>query len=123
MVRGQARDLGEAAPSDLDALERLHGEKTAALFQAAVEVGAAASGASSEVIAQIGRFGHLYGVAFQHADDLDDGDHPDHASRAMDRLRELVEEARTSLSRLPHPEHASLLGDLADALLSGARRG
>jgi geranylgeranyl pyrophosphate synthase len=123
MVRGQARDLGEAAPSDLEALERLHGEKTAALFQAAVEVGAAAAGASSEVIAQIGRFGHLYGIAFQHADDLDDGDHAHHASHAMNRLHELVEEARSSLSHLPHPEHARVLGDLADALLAAARRG
>jgi geranylgeranyl pyrophosphate synthase len=122
MVRGQARDLGEAAPPDVEALERLHGEKTAALFRAAVEVGAAAAGASSELISQLGRFGHLYGIAFQHADDLDDGDHADHASRAMDRLRELVEEAQSSLSHLPHPEHAQVLADLANALLSGARR-
>jgi hypothetical protein len=41
----------------------------------------------------------------------------------MDRLRELVEEARASLCRLPHPEQAQVLGDLADALLASAPRG
>jgi geranylgeranyl pyrophosphate synthase len=117
----EARDLGEAAPGDLSTLERLHGEKTAALFRAAVEVGAAAAGASSEMIAVLGRFGHLFGVAFQHADDLDDGDHARHASEAMVRLRELVEEARAGLAGLPEPGCADILRELAEALLHARR--
>jgi geranylgeranyl diphosphate synthase type II len=121
MVRGQARDLGEAAPGDLSTLERLHGEKTAALFRAAVEVGAAAAGASSETIAVLGRFGHLFGIAFQHADDLDDGDHARHASEAMGRLRELVEEARAGLAGLPEPGRADILRELSEALLHASR--
>ena len=40
MVRGQARDLGESPPDTLQELEVLHAEKTAALFRAALEVGA-----------------------------------------------------------------------------------
>ena len=36
MVRGQARDLGAPPPTTLEALEVLHGEKTAALFEAAL---------------------------------------------------------------------------------------
>ena len=123
MVRGQARDLGEAAPSSLAALEVLHGEKTAALFRAAVEVGAAAAGASPDDIATVGRFGFQYGIAFQHADDLDDGDHAAHASAAKDRLRGLVADALATLDTLPlsRPDRsAAVLRGLAAALLPDA---
>src|SRR3954468_9174992 len=64
MVRGQARDLGEPPPETAAVLETLHGEKTAALFRAALEVGAAAAGAPPENVALLGRFGLAYGVAF-----------------------------------------------------------
>jgi geranylgeranyl diphosphate synthase type II len=92
MVRGQARDLGEPAPATLPGLERLHAEKTAALFRAALEIGACAGGADEVALAALARFGECYGVAFQHADDLDDADHPGHAAAARRRLGELVEE-------------------------------
>ena len=93
MVRGQARDLGEAPPVTLEGLERLHGEKTAALFRAALEIGAAAGGADEATTGALARFGECYGVAFQHADDLDDADHPSHAAAARRRLGELLDEA------------------------------
>lgn len=93
MVRGQARDLGEAAPVTLEGLERLHAEKTAALFRAALEVGAAAGGADDATTSALARFGECYGVAFQHADDLDDADHPGHAAAARRRLVELLDDA------------------------------
>ena len=86
MVRGQARDLGEPPPATLDELERLHAEKTAALFRAALEIGAAAGGASEGEARALGAFGERFGVAFQHADDLDDADHPGHAGAARARL-------------------------------------
>jgi geranylgeranyl pyrophosphate synthase len=92
MVRGQARDLGEPAPATLPGLERLHAEKTAALFRAALEIGACAGGADEVALGALARFGECYGVAFQHADDLDDADHPGHAAAARRRLGELVEE-------------------------------
>jgi geranylgeranyl diphosphate synthase, type II len=93
MVRGQARDLGEPAPATLPGLERLHAEKTAALFRAALEIGAAAGGADAPTTRALARFGECYGIAFQHADDLDDADHPGHAAAARRRLGELIDEA------------------------------
>jgi geranylgeranyl pyrophosphate synthase len=100
MVRGQARDLREPPPADVAALERLHAEKTAALFRAAVEVGGAVAGAGAAELAALARFGECFGVAFQHADDLDDADHPAHAHAARARLEELVAEAVRSLTPL-----------------------
>ncbi|HVU53148.1 MAG TPA: polyprenyl synthetase family protein, partial [Polyangia bacterium] len=99
-VRGQARDLGEPPPADLAALELLHAEKTAALFRAAVEMGGAVGGAGAAELAALGRFGERFGVAFQHADDLDDADHPAHAEAARARLDALVGEAVRSLAPL-----------------------
>jgi geranylgeranyl pyrophosphate synthase len=93
MVRGQARDLAEPAPGSLMEIERLHREKTGALFRAAVEVGAAMGGATDGQLAALGRFAEGYGVAFQHADDLDDGEHTEMGAVAGRRLGELVDQA------------------------------
>jgi geranylgeranyl pyrophosphate synthase len=93
MVRGQARDLGEAPPADVATLELLHAEKTAALFRAAVEIGGAVGGGDAAALAALAGFGERFGVAFQHADDLDDADHPAHAEAARRRLETLVAEA------------------------------
>ena len=87
MVRGQARDLGEPPPTTLDALEVLHAEKTAALFEAALKVGALAAGATPEAVTALARYGTAYGIAFQHADDRDDAEHGQHAAAARARLR------------------------------------
>jgi geranylgeranyl diphosphate synthase, type II len=97
MVRGQARDLGEPPPGDLPALETLHLEKTAALFRAAVELGGTVAGADAAQAAALARFGEKFGVAFQHADDLDDADHPALAEAARERLHALVNDAEASL--------------------------
>jgi geranylgeranyl diphosphate synthase type II len=93
MVRGQARDLGEPAPSAMPALERLHHEKTAALFRAALEIGAAAGGADAAATAALAHYGERYGIAFQHADDLDDHDHPELAAAARERVAALAADA------------------------------
>jgi geranylgeranyl diphosphate synthase type II len=116
MVRGQARDLSGADPATLEALERLHAEKTGALFRAAVEVGAAAAGASAEDVAVLGAFGLAFGVAFQHADDLDDADHPTHAATARTRREVLLSEALAHLDQLRRPGRAGVLRSLAAAL-------
>jgi geranylgeranyl pyrophosphate synthase len=116
MVRGQARDLGEAPPADVAGLERLHAEKTAALFQAAVAIGGAVGGASAEELAALAAFGAAYGVAFQHADDLDDADHPAHAAAARARTGALVSEAVRSLA--PFGPRADRLAGFAGALLT-----
>lgn len=120
MVRGQARDVGEPAPSTLDALEELHGEKTAALFRASLEVGAAAAGATPAAIEAFGRFGTCYGIAFQHADDLDDREHPELASAARRRLAGCLTEATAALDALPTSGDTWVLRELAGEL---ARKG
>ena len=93
MVRGQARDTLSAPPATLAAIERLHVEKTGALFRAAMEIGAAAAGANPAQMAALGQFGDSYGIAFQHADDRDDSEHAAFASQAKRRIHELVGEA------------------------------
>ena len=97
MVRGQARDLGEAAPTTVAELERLHAEKTAALFRASLEVGGAVGGGNHRQAAALGTFGERFGIAFQHADDLDDADHPQYAGQARERLVELVAAAMAAM--------------------------
>ena len=93
MVRGQARDTCGASPATLEGIELLHAEKTGALFRAAIEIGAAAAGASAEQAAALARFGLAYGIAFQHADDRDDDEHARFAAVARQRIHELVAEA------------------------------
>ena len=115
MVRGQARDLGAPPPTTLEALELLHGEKTAALFQAALEVGALAAGATAEAVTALARYGTAYGVAFQHADDRDDAEHGQHAAAARVRLETLVAEASAAVA--PFGPSGARLVDFAAALL------
>lgn len=117
MVRGQARDLGEAPPQDLAELERLHDEKTAALFRAAAEVGASAAGGSPEEIAAVGKFGQCFGVAFQHADDREDGDHGSHAQRSGQRVPTLLAEGERALQGLAGRERGAILRAISHQLL------
>ena len=93
MVRGQARDLVEAAPASLDEIERLHREKTGGLFRAAVEIGGAVAGATEAQLGALTRFGESYGIAFQHADDIDDAEHGGFAGQARQRMGALVDDA------------------------------
>jgi geranylgeranyl pyrophosphate synthase len=81
----------------------LHDEKTAALFRASLELGAAVAGAPPEVVASLGRFGTLYGIAFQHADDRDDAEHADLRTGAGLRLPTLVAEACAAVASLGPP--------------------
>ena len=114
MVRGQARDLGEPPPATLVELETLHGEKTGALFRAALEVGAWAAGSPAAELAALSQFGTAYGIAFQHADDAADADHAEHAAGARDRLATLIGEACAALA--PLGTRGSRLAELARAL-------
>ena len=97
LLGGQAIDLSMeklgAKPTTLDALERLHAGKTGALFAAACELGAIAGGADLARADALGRYGMAIGVAFQHADDRDDGEFPQLASQAAARMRMLCAEA------------------------------
>ncbi len=119
MVRGQARDLREPPPADVATLELLHAEKTAARFRAAVELGGAVGGANAATLASLATFGERFGVAFQHADDLDDADHPAHAAAARARLGTLVDEAVKSLA--PLGRRGDQLAGFARRLVTRAR--
>lgn len=116
MVRGQARDLGEPAPETVADLERLHGEKTAALFRAATEVGAAAAGGDEAAVDAVGRFGTLFGIAFQHADDVEDGDHQGHAAEVKSRVAGLLADAVAALPGSAGSDGGRALRALAAAL-------
>ncbi|HVK77650.1 MAG TPA: polyprenyl synthetase family protein [Kofleriaceae bacterium] len=96
LIGGQAIDLaliGRGEPADLAAVEVLHARKTGALFAASTELGAIAAGAADDVRAAMGRYGMAFGIAFQHADDRDDGELPQHAAAAAARIAELGGEA------------------------------
>ncbi len=71
MVGGQVRDVTrEAVGAGLEAVERVHLGKTAALFCCAAAGGAEAVGAAPEAVAQLERYGRAVGLAFQIADDI-----------------------------------------------------
>ena len=96
LLAGQAIDLtaSRSELSTLEAIERLHAAKTGALFAAAAELGAIAAGADPTTCSALGRYGLAIGIAFQHADDRDDGEFGDLADQAAERMRVLGAEAR-----------------------------
>ncbi len=96
LIAGQVRDLAAAAaPSSLsiDDIEAIHRDKTGALFSAAAELGAIAGGGSADDRARLARYGIAVGIAFQYADDRDDGDFDEHAAEAKSRGEAYVAEA------------------------------
>jgi geranylgeranyl pyrophosphate synthase len=99
LLGGQALDLGGTATT-FEAIERMHAAKTGALFAAAAEIGAIAAGAPRTSCEALARYGLAVGIAFQHADDRDDADFPEFATRAADRMRELCAQARAELAAL-----------------------
>ena len=96
LLAGQAIDLttSPAELTEIAAVERLHAAKTGALFAAAAELGGIAAGAPPATCADLGRYGMAIGIAFQHADDRDDGEQVELAQTAAARMRTLCDEAR-----------------------------
>jgi geranylgeranyl pyrophosphate synthase len=93
LLAGQAIDL-TAPPRDFAGIERLHAAKTGALFAAAAELGGIAARADAGVCSALASYGLALGIAFQHADDRDDGELVEHAAAAAERMRVLGGEAR-----------------------------
>jgi len=89
LLGGQARDIAGGTPATIAELDLIHAGKTGALFSAAAELGAISAGASNDVRFRLARWGLALGVAFQHADDRADGDHPALADAAAERLAAL----------------------------------
>jgi geranylgeranyl pyrophosphate synthase len=111
LLAGQARDLaGLADPASVDfaTLERIHRGKTGALFAASCELGAIAAGADADDRARLARYGMTLGLAFQHADDLDDGEYPAHAERSRARWTELCDQAIAEATALRDARLADL---------------
>jgi geranylgeranyl pyrophosphate synthase len=119
LLAGQALDLAAADAAaaaaepavTLDALEVLHARKTGALFAAACELGAIAGGAGAEVRRALADYGMALGIAFQHADDLDDGDFAQHRAAAARRRVELANQAAALADGLG--ERGALLAEIA----------
>ncbi len=106
LLAGQAMDLalvGAGGPLDLATIEDLHARKTGALFAAAAELGAIAAGATTAARERLARYGLALGVAFQHADDRDDGDLPELAAVAGARIATLAGEALAIASDVGPP--------------------
>jgi len=118
LLGGQAIDLTTPREQlrDMAAIERLHAAKTGALFAASAELGAIAAGASAEICTALGNYGLAIGIAFQHADDRDDAELTEHAAAAAKRMRELCDEALTTVQ----PLGSSTLDALAQWISSRA---
>ncbi|HWM85527.1 MAG TPA: polyprenyl synthetase family protein [Kofleriaceae bacterium] len=114
LLAGQAIDLAVAAgrlPVDAATRERLHALKTGALFSAACELGAIAGGAGARDRRALADYGLALGIAFQYADDLDDGDFPEQRELTIRRRTELGRQA-VDLARSLGPA-GSALAELA----------
>jgi geranylgeranyl pyrophosphate synthase len=115
LLAGQALDLAAAARAEgtigLDELERIHAGKTGALFAAACELGAVAAGADPAAQRALADYGMALGIAFQHADDLDDGDFAQHRAAQARRRADLGREAAALASRFG--ERGALLASVA----------
>lgn len=113
LLLGQALDLAlteRGASPTLAELELLHAGKTGALFAAAAELGGICAGASAQVRAALAEYGLALGIAFQHADDRDDGEFTEHAEASAARMRELCRRAQEIADQLA-PQSA--LADVA----------
>jgi len=109
VVRGQAAEL--AGSKDID---YVYGHKTADLFMAAAALGATAGGGTDAQVAQLRDFARHLGLAFQHEDDLLDGDSPLGNDEAARRVQAHTEAALAALAGLPGD--TSFLASLATRL-------
>ncbi|QNM17518.1 (2E,6E)-farnesyl diphosphate synthase [Citrobacter freundii] len=142
MCGGQALDLeAEGHQVELDALERIHRHKTGALIRAAVRLGALSAGDKGrECLPILDKYAESIGLAFQVQDDILDvvGDTATLGKRqgadqqlgkstypallgleqAQDKARDLIEDARQSLSLLAAQSlDTSALEALADYII------
>jgi len=113
MVGGQAMDieLGQDI-HDLSVLERVHALKTGGLYAAAGAMGALAAAATPAEVTALERWGLLFGVAFQHADDVLDDDQRSLRARAIARVDALVDECARLAA--PFGERATALNALSE---------
>ena len=114
LLTGQARDLATEQTSGavpFAHLEQIHRDKTGSLFAASTEIGGIAGGASARQRELLSGFGMAIGVAFQHADDRDDGDFAEHRDAANARIKTLATEAENLATELG--SDATILAEIA----------
>lgn len=95
VVRGQVEDIRG------DDTEFIYRHKTADLFVAAAVMGGYAGGASSGQVERLRRYALNLGLAFQHEDDLLDGDSPFAEDVAKAKVADLTAAALDALGGLP----------------------
>jgi geranylgeranyl pyrophosphate synthase len=127
MVGGQAMDL-EAGQDvgDLALLEAVHARKTGGLYAASTAMGALCAGAPDDAVERLERYGLLFGIAFQHADDVLDDDQAGLRPQALRRVDELVGECLDLIAPLgrqamPLQSIAAWVRDRARAAASGEK--
>ena len=121
VVQGQVEDVRREAPrpaSPADT-EFIYLHKTADLFVAAAAMGGLAAGGTEGDIAALSDFGRNLGLAFQHEDDLLDGDGPYPREETRRLVRETTAAAIAALGRLPGD--TSFLASLAESLVTRVR--
>ena len=109
VVRGQAAELSGSTD-----VAYVYAHKTADLFVAAARMGATAGGGTTAQVERLGIFARHLGLAFQHEDDLLDGDSPLDRAEAERRVQAHTTAALAALDGLPGD--TSFLAALADRL-------
>jgi octaprenyl-diphosphate synthase len=110
-----------ARPLALSEYVEIATDKTAVLFDACCRTAAILCGAAAEKQRLLGEFGLNFGLAFQMADDLVDGDHGlDPTVNLVDMAGAYAEKARAGAARLASGAHRDSLLDLVDYVIGSA---
>jgi geranylgeranyl pyrophosphate synthase len=113
MVGGQALDLVAGQDiHDLELLERVHALKTGGLYAASAAMAGMLAGKDDDVVGRLERYGLMFGIAFQHADDVLDDDQPALREKALARTDDLVAKCI---------DEVSVFGEAAEPLRAIAR--
>ena len=116
VVAGQVEDLVlQADRSDVSRVAFVYEHKTADLFMASACMGALAGGGTPDQVAALRSYGLHLGLAFQHEDDLLDGDSPFDAAETTRRVLLHTKAAVESLATLPGD--TTFLSSLASRLV------
>lgn len=116
VVAGQVEDLVlQADRSDVSRVAFVYEHKTADLFMASACMGALAGGGTPDQVAALRSYGLHLGLAFQHEDDLLDGDSPFDRDETERRVRAHTAAAVDALAGLPGD--TSFLASLARRLV------
>ncbi len=112
MIGGQVADILAGSDNQNEAmLDYISIHKTGCLIRAAAVTGALSAGAAPAIVTRIRRFGECMGLAFQIADDMNDGDgylKQITSSEAEERVRDLISKAKKEIK---------ILGEKVEALI------